>query len=197
MDIIYSLFETYGLWILLPILFLGQLGIPIGSTFFLMWYGSTIDESSTLLVAITATACAAILGDTTAFALGTQFSDKLERAENRYAGLAKKLEQTRKLTRSYGSGIIWITRFLITGLGPLVNYLLGSRKYSFKKFAFWVILGEFIFTAELLYFGYRFKDSWEDLLGFIGDAGWLIGLLILFAWVVRQLIQRNKVSASN
>jgi membrane protein DedA with SNARE-associated domain len=192
MEFIYSLFENYGLWVLLLVAFLSQLGIPLGSTFFLMWYGSTIDSSSSLFLAIPATALAAILGDITAYSLGRRFSNQFDNAEKRYSWLAKKVKQSNKLLNAYGVWIIWITRFMATGLGPFVNYLLGSRKYSLRVFSQWVIFGELIFSAEMIYFGYHFKDTWEDLLAVIADAGWLIVLILISLWIIKRLLKKSK-----
>lgn len=192
MELIYSLFENYGIWVLLIITFFAQLGLPIGSTFFLMWYGSTIDSSSSLLVAILATSSAAIVGDMTAFSLGRQFSTQLNKAEEQYSWLAKRINQSQKLLDSYGVLLIWVTRFLVTGLGPVVNYLLGSRKYSAIKFFQWIIFGEIIFATEMVYFGFYFKQTWEDLLAVIADTGWLIALVAISIWIIKTLIKRNK-----
>jgi len=188
MELIYSLFEHYGIWVLLVVAFSAQLGLPLGSSFFLMWYGSTLEETQSLYIAVIVTACAAILGDMTSFVLGRHFSVQLDHAEERYAWLKVKLNQSQSLFESYGVWLIWTTRFLVTGLGPIVNYLLGSRRYPTSTFIRWVVLGEIIFAAEMLYFGYRFKDTWEDLLAIIADAGWLIALIVLFLWIVKKIM---------
>ena len=192
MEFIYSLFENYGLWILLVITFLAQLGIPLGSTFFLMWYGSTLDTTTSLFIAIPVTACAAILGDMVAFTLGQRFSNQLDNAEKRYAWIAERINQSRSLLDSYGAWIIWLSRFLVTGLGPVVNYLLGSKRYSTVTFFQWVVLGEIIFATEMIYFGFLFKDTWEDLLAVIADAGWLIALIVLSVWIISKLLKTKK-----
>ena len=191
MEFIYAVFENYGIWLLLIIVFIAQLGIPIGSTFFLMWYGSTLNSPTAVLIAIPATAFAAIFGDIIAYSLGQRFSNQLENAEKRYHWLAQKIQQSQKLLDTYGAWIIWLSRFLVTGLGPFVNYLLGSRQYPIKRFLTWVALGEIIFTTELIYFGYRFKDTWEDLLGVISDAGWLISLIFVFIWLFKKLMKKQ------
>ena len=193
MEFIYSFFENYGIWVLLIITFLAQLGIPLGSTFFLMWYGSTIESSSSLLIPILMTACAAILGDMIAFKLGHRFSNQVNNAEKRYSWFSKQIKQSQKLVDSYGVFIIWVTRFITTGLGPIVNYFLGSRKYPTVKFFQWVLFGEFIFVSEMLFFGYIFKDTWESLLDLIADAGWLIALIIISLWIVKRLVYRETV----
>lgn len=193
MEFIYTLFENYGIWVLLIITFSAQLGLPIGSTFFIMWYGSTLDSSSTLFTLIPAVASAAIVGDITAFYLGQRFSNQLESAESKYKWLSKRLKHSRKLLDTYGAWIIWTTRFVITGLGPIVNYLLGSRKYPTLSFIKWVVLGELLFATEMLYFGFYFKETWEDLLAVIADAGWLIALVILFVWIVSKLYKHSQI----
>ncbi len=191
MDLIYSIFESYGLLVLLIIVFVAQLGLPVGSTFFLMWYGSTLNSISSLAIAIIATICVAILGDITAYSLGKQFSSQLKHAEQRYQWLADKARQSQTLLDRYDVWIIWLSRFLITGLGPFVNYILGSKKYPLKKFIFWVFLGETIFALELLYFGYHFKESWEDLLALVSDVGWLIALLFILYFVSKKLFLKH------
>lgn len=191
MELIYTLFENYSTWILLLVVFLAQLGVPLGSAFFLMWYGSTIDSTPFLLWEIPATVSAAVLGDLTAYSLGKRFSDQLSRAEKRSSWLANKMRQSSTLIDRYGIWIIWLTRFLATGLGPVVNYLLGSRKYPVKPFLLWVVMGEILFITELLYFGYRFKETWEDLLTIISDTGWLVVLVIISIWIVRKLMKKE------
>ncbi len=192
MEFIYFLFESYGIWVLLVVTFLAQMGLPLGSAFFLMWYGSTLDSSSSLLVAIPAAACAAVLGDMVAFALGQRFSKQLDSAEKNYRWLSKQVKKSQKLLHSYGVLIIWGTRFLATGLGPIVNYLLGSRRYPTMKFFQWVMFGEIIFASEMLIIGNNYKDTWEELMAFIADAAWLILLLILLLWVGKNLINLNQ-----
>lgn len=189
MEFVYSLFENYGIWVLLAVVFFSQLGIPLGSSFFLMWYGSMVEANALLAVPIIATASAAILGDMVSFLLGGQFASQLDNAERRYVWLKVKLNQSRSLMDKYGVWLIWITRFLVTGLGPIVNYLLGSRKYSISKFMVWIVFGEIIFTSCMLYFGYMFKDTWEDLLGIVVDVGWLIALIAIFVWILKKIIK--------
>ena len=196
MDFIYTLFENYGIWILIIVVFSAQLGIPIGSMFFLMWYGSTRDTTTAVLIAIPITASAAVMGDMSAYLLGRRFTQQLDNAEKKYSWFADKSAQSQKLINTYGNRIIWLTRFLATGMGPIVNYLLGSKTYPIKQFLAWVILGEIIFTAELLYFGYRFKQTWEDLLTVISDAGWLIALIIISAWLLKRLLKRKKAAST-
>lgn len=194
MEFIYSLFENYGIWVLLCLTFLAQLGIPVGSSFFLMWYGSTLDTSSSLLMLIPLTACAAILGDMSAFSLGKLFSNKFDEAEKTYSWLAWQIDKSRHMIESYGTWIVWFSRFLVTGLGPIISYLLGSRKFSTLKFFSWVVFGEIIFTAEMLYLGYIFKNTWEDLLDFIANTGWLVGLILVSLWIIKSLIKKMHVT---
>jgi len=194
MEFIYSLFENYGIWVLLCLVFLAQLGIPVGSSFFLMWYGSTLDTTTSLLIVIPVTACAAILGDMTAFSLGKLFSNKFDEAVKTYAWLAKQIDKSHGMLESYGIWIVWFSRFLVTGLGPGISYLLGSRNFPTLKFFSWVVFGEIIFTAEMLYFGYIFKNTWEDLLDFIANAGWLVALVVVSLWIIKSLIKRMRVT---
>ena len=197
MEFIYSLFENYGIWILITVVFIAQMGVPIGSMFFLMWYGSKLETTTALLMTLPIATSAAVMGDMSAYFIGRQFSQQLIQAEKKYSWLANKTEQSHKLINRYGKWIISLTRFLVTGMGPIVNYLLGSQKYPSRSFLLWVILGETLFCLELLYFGKRFKESWEDLLSFISDMGWLIALIIISIWLLKKLLSKERSVAPN
>lgn len=60
------------------------------------------------------------------------------------------------------------------------------------KFFQWIVLGEIIFATEMIYFGFRFKDTWEDLLAVIADTGWLIALIALSIWIISKLLKTKK-----
>ncbi len=197
MELIYSLFENYGLWILVTVVFIAQMGIPIGSMFFLMWYGSTLENTTTLLMTLPIVTSAAVMGDMSAYFIGRKFSQQLIQAELKYNWIANKTQQSHRLINRYGKWIISLTRFLVTGMGPIVNYLLGSQKYPSRSFLLWVIVGETLFCLELLYFGNRFKESWEDLLSFISDMGWLIALVIISLLLLKKLLSKEKSVATN
>lgn len=197
MDFINTLFENYGLWILIIVVFLAQLGIPLGSSFFLMWYGSTLETSTALLMTVPVTTAAAVLGDMSAYSIGRQFSQQLIKAEDKYDWLARKTKHSRKLIENHGKWIVCTTRFIITGMGPIISYLLGGKKYPAKTFLLWVIIGETLFCLELLYFGYRFKETWEDLLNFISDMGWLVALIIVSIWLISRLLSKEKTATPN
>lgn len=197
MDFISTLFENYDIWILVVVVFIAQLGIPVGSSFFLMWYGSTLETSTTLLMIVPITTAAAVLGDMSAYSIGRLFSQQLIHAEEKYNWLAKKTKNSRKLIQEHGKWIVCTTRFIITGMGPMISYLLGGKKYPVNTFFIWVLIGETLFCLELLYFGYRFKETWEDLLNFISDIGWLIALVIIAIWLLNKLLIKEKVVVTN
>jgi hypothetical protein len=49
-----------------------------------------------------------------------------------------------------------------------------------------------IFATEMIYFGFLFKDTWEDLLAVIADAGWLIALIAVSLWIIKRLLRASK-----
>lgn len=192
MDLVYELFRDYGLWILLPLVFFGQMGVPVGSMFFLAWYGSTLFSLEVFWLTVALVIGFTSLGDLTAYGIGRYYSESLERFASKRWRINKQLKRSRFLIAKYGSVMIFFSRFLITGLGPMVNYLVGGDRYRTRPFLFWVITGEALYALECLSLGYLLKDTWEYILVMVSDFGWIVLLVLIALLLVQMLIRRSR-----
>jgi membrane-associated protein len=180
---------VWGLPILLLLIFLGQLGLPLGSLLFLCWYGSTITEVERLFWVIPLLMLSAILGDYVAYLIAQKYRIRVKKFINVRPSAAKQFLRGELLIHRNASMIVFITRFLLFGLGPMVNYLMGLRSYSRVTFMWWVCFGEFIYISEFILLGYVFRDTWQELLIIITDIGWVFASMCIAAlvlWTVRK-----------
>jgi membrane-associated protein len=188
-DLVYDLFRDYGLWVLLPIVFFGQMGIPLGSMFFLAWYGSTLFSLEyfgfTVLMVVIATSA----GDLAAYGVGRQYSKPFQNFTRRHHRINQQVRRGRYLIDRYGGAMIFFSRFLISGLGPVINYLVGSDRYKSKPFLIWVIAGETLYALQCVGLGYLLRDTWEYMLVLISDVGWLALLVVIGVWLALSLVK--------
>lgn len=179
-----SFFESNIYLFLLIIPFLAQLGIPTGAMFFILLAGSLSGNTQVLAVYFLIVLLATIAGDILGYIIGKKFF---------YTNWMKKLLSSQEAERLFKRGnvffnkrgkfSIFVTRFLITGIGPYLNYVIGLSQYKFRKFILYVVLGEILYSAELLVLGYIFKDIIGDVLGVISN----LGLLVLIGFIIYEI----------
>lgn len=188
-----DLFENNIYVFLFIIPFLAQLGIPLGAMFFILYAGSVatgiIELNNFFFIVLIAT----IIGDILSYFIARKFAENI---------LFKKILAKKKISSlnyraklffdKYGQVSIFITRFIITGLGPYLNYVIGLQKYKFRKFIVFVILGEILYALELLLVGYIFKDTFEDIMNMFLDFSYLILILIGLYYVGKKIYNFEK-----
>lgn len=192
-EILNYLFENYLYLFMFFIPFIAQLGIPIGSMFFILYSASIVTGIVELNYLFFIILIAAICGDFLSYFVARKF--RSTKKVNNFLK-KKKVKKIHKKTNlffdKYGNISVFITRFLITGLGPYLNYVLGLEKYDFKKFLIYVILGEILYVGELLLIGYIFRDIFEEIQSLFMDFSYLILILVILYFVVRHLFKISK-----
>jgi membrane-associated protein len=73
---------------------------------------------------------------------------------------------------------IFLSRFLITAIGPMVNILSGLMRIHPRIFVPIDIIGETLYIGLYMYIGYRLGAEWESIITLIESFSTL--LLSLF-----------------
>jgi len=189
-DFILDYFEENIYIALSFISFFSQLGVPLGATFFVMYSGSIIDNSLKLLLVISCVFVLMFIGDIIAYKIGEKFGRIIFNKYRKYKIISKSYNKSKSLMKKYGPLSVFLTRFLITGLGPTINYLAGLEKFNFKTFLLFIILGELIYAFVFVFLGFIFKETFEELLSIISDFSTLI-ILIVISFLIIQQIYKN------
>ena len=170
----------YGLPAFFVILMVAQIGFPMPITLMLIVIGSLVGQGElTLWQVVLLGAAGAATGDYIGYALGRtggrllikRFSDRMGGEDN-----LKKAEQ---FSRRWGDMGIFLSRWLITPLGPWLNLTSGAVFYPWQRFAFWVLIGELIWVFLFVGLGWLFSDRVQYISDIMGNLTWVIFFLFI------------------
>ncbi len=83
----------------------------------------------------------------------------------------------------WGGLTVFLTRFLLSPLGPAVNIVAGVERYRFRSFAFYDVAGEIVWVV--LYAG--LGSAAVALAGILGDVSAALAILVLVAGLLAYL----------
>jgi membrane protein DedA with SNARE-associated domain len=154
--------------------------------------GSFVEQGDMKLWQVLALAIAgSVVGDNVGYLIGRWGGRRLvARLTRRFGGEVRLKSAEAWLRRREGGGI-FITRWLLTPLGPFVNLTSGATGYPWPRFLLYDLLGEALWVVLYVLLGIFFSDSIEDMSDVLGDFTWAaVGLLfaLVLGWVLlRQL----------
>ena len=179
--------SLYGLPVLLVSIFLASVGVPfIPVSLMLVAAGSFAAQGSmTFWQVILISVLAAILGDHLGYGVARWGGRRLVRRITDRIGGRSKIEKAEALAKEWGGAGIFLSRWLITGLGPWLNVTSGIAKYPYGRFLFWDVSGELVWVFLYVTLGYVFSDRVQylaDLLGNLGFALLAFFIALLLGW---------------
>ncbi len=87
----------------------------------------------------------------------------------------------------WGGLTVFLARFLLAPLGPVVNIVAGIERYSFRSFAFYDVAGEIVWVALYAGLGYALGSAAVVLAGLLGDVSAALAALALVAGLLMFL----------
>jgi len=187
---------VYGLPVLFGAILICSLGIPFPISLLLVVAGSLVEQGEMKLWQVIAVASfAAILGDQIAYGLARWAGRRLVNRIGRKIGAEKKIKQAENFTKRWGGSGVFVSRWLVTALGPWVNLASGIAAYSWRRFLFWDVLGEVLWVALYVSIGYAFSNRVQAVRDILGNLTWVIlGVIatVILGW---QLFLRTQPAA--
>jgi membrane protein DedA with SNARE-associated domain len=184
--------SQFGAPALFGIVTIAAIGAPLPITLLLIVTGSMISQGAmSLWWALGAAGAGAILGDQAGYAIGRWGSPMVTAKLSRLFGKHASLQTAEAKAKAWGGPGIFITRWLLSPLGPWINLASGAAGYPWLRFLFWDILGEVTGAVVFISLGRFFSDRVMALYGVLGDLTWAIaallaaivfGLQLLFRW---------------
>ncbi len=137
---------------------------------------------------------ALVCGDNTGYWIGRVWGSKVLNWIERSKGWNRlippsRIVQSREYFRLRGGPAIFLSRFLFSALGGIINLLSGSELYPYRNFLFFDSSGEALGAIIPLLLGYVFGASWEAVGDVIGYSSFLILSLLLVIVLVSRLIK--------
>ena len=189
-DYVLSTLGVYGLPVLFGTLFIGSIGLPLPSSLLLLVAGSFIEQGDmSLWPVLGLSAAGAILGDNIGYALGRWGGRRWRGRISHLIGGKERLKTTEEWLKKREGMSVFLSRWLLTPLGPLVNLTSGLTGYSWPRFLVYDVIGEALWVTLYVFLGRFFSDRVQEMSEFLGDFTWMIvGLLIaaLLGWKLFQ-----------
>ncbi|MFZ0933066.1 MAG: VTT domain-containing protein [Bryobacteraceae bacterium] len=188
--------SQYGTPALFGIVAIAALGVPLPITLLLIVAGSMISQGAmNFWWAIAAAGAGAILGDQAGYAIGRWAGPAASAKLSRLFGKRTNLQAMEAKAKAWGGPGIFITRWLLSPLGPWINLVSGTAGYPWHRFLFWDILGEITGAALFISLGWFFSDRVMSLYGVLGDLTWALAALlaaIVFGYLMLTYLRRAR-----
>jgi membrane-associated protein len=171
----------YGLPVLFGVILPAAVGLPLPATLLLITAGSFIAQGELQGWAVVALALsAAVMGDLLGYTVGRWGSTPLVARLSRWGGGEERVRQAEAVSRRWGGIGIFLSRWLLTPLGPVVNLTSGITRYPLPAFLAFDVAGEALWVGLYVGLGWMFSDQIQDISEALSDVtGLAFGLVMI------------------
>jgi membrane protein DedA with SNARE-associated domain len=191
--------SQFGAPALFGIVAIAAIGLPLPITLLLIVSGSMISQGAmNLWWAIGAAGAGSILGDQVGYAIGRWGGPALIAKLSAVFGKRASLPAMEARVRSWGGPGVFVTRWLLSALGPWINLACGTSRYPWHRFLLWDILGELTGASVFISLGWFFSDRVMTLYAVLGDLTWAIAALLaaaVFGYLLFAYLRQARRSA--
>ncbi len=188
--------SQYGAPALFGIVTIAAIGVPLPITLLLIVAGSMVSQGAMHLGwAIGLAGAGSILGDQAGYAIGRWGGPAAVTRLSALFGRHASLGAMAAKAKAWGGPGIFITRWLLSPLGPWINLVSGTAGYPWHRFLFWDILGELTGAVVYISLGWFFSDRVMALHAVLGDLTWAIAALlaaIIFGYQLLAYLRRAR-----
>lgn len=195
-----ELLATYGLVVLLPVLFLSAVGVPLPGSLLLVAAGAVAgDGQISLPLLILGATIATILGNGLGYWLGWQGGrSALSRWGERFHLDADRISQARASFARHGLLSVLFSRFPLSPISAIMNILAGTAHYPFRPFVLVNIAGVTLWSSVYAGLGYAFGANWQTVANNVSTATQVLTVVAIVVLAVvfglRFLRQRHTQS---
>jgi membrane protein DedA with SNARE-associated domain len=181
--------SQYGSPALFVVVMVASLGAPLPIALLLIVTGSLAAQGAmNIWTAILVAGTGSVLGDLAGYAIGRWGGVALVDRFCRVLGGRNRLEEIERRARQRAGLYVFLTRWLLSPLGPWVNLASGIAGYPWGRFLLWDVLGEFFGVAIYISLGEIFSDRVMALDSVLGDVTWGVLALTVAVLVGRALL---------
>jgi membrane protein DedA with SNARE-associated domain len=191
-DQLLAVLVQYGAPALCGVIILASIGVPLPATFLLIAAGSFVAQGDlSFWQVVTFGLGAAVLGDQIGYGVGRWGGPRVLDRVGRWVGGAERLEQARATTLRWGGAGVFLSRWLLTPVGPAINLTSGMTAYPWLSFVGLDVLGEIVWVVGYVKAGQLFSDRVQALSDLLGNLSWaalgLVAIVALSWLLLRQL----------
>jgi membrane protein DedA with SNARE-associated domain len=168
-DWILAAVPTYGPWLVGLVTYLSCLAIPVPASILMLVAGGFAAAGDLVLWQVAGAALAgAVAGDQTGYWLGRiGGAGLLDRATaGKQAALVKRAAS---LIRAQGAVAVFLSRWLVSPLGPYVNLITGATRFDWLPFSIAGVVGEAVWVGVYIGAGHAFGGNLAAATQFSGS----------------------------
>ncbi|MGC9945068.1 MAG: DedA family protein [Bryobacteraceae bacterium] len=193
---ILAAFAQYGSPVLFAVVTIASIGVPLPVSLLLIVTGSLVAQGvMPMWWAIALATAGSVIGDQVGYAIGRWGGAALVARFGGMLGGPPRIAAAEAHARRWGGPGVFLTRWLVTPLGSLINFTSGIAEYPWMRFLLWDALGEALGAAIYIVLGRVFSDRVLELDAALGDFTWTILALaaaVALGWMLWQYLRRQK-----
>jgi membrane-associated protein len=169
----------YGSPALFAVVTVASIGVPLPVTLLLIVTGSLVAQGvMPMWLAITLATIGSVMGDQIGYAIGRWGGTALVARFTGILGGPERMAKAETHARRWGGPGVFLSRWLVTPLGSLINLTSGIAEYPWLRFLLWDVLGEALGAVLYILLGRIFSDRVLELDAALGDLTWTILALL-------------------
>lgn len=181
---------TYGSFAIFGAILLASIGVPLPATFLLVAAGSFVTQGEMELWSVLlAGTLGAIIGDHIGYGIGRIGGRTFVHRVGQRFNAGGMLTQAEATMERWGGLGIFLSRWLLTAVGPYVNLTSGLMGYHLLRFSFWDIVGEILWVGLYIQIGRFFSDQLATISDALGDLTWVVLGVVAILFIGYKLIQ--------
>lgn len=181
-DTLFVLVATYGSAALFVVTFLSCLAVPVPSSLMMITGGAFAASGDLMIGTMVLSAYAgAVIGDQVGYLVGRLGASPLERWTGARRSRAILLRRARWAIGEWGGPGVFFSRWLVSPLGPYVNFAGGAGKMEWARFTLWGAVGEAVWVAVYVGLGYAFANNLELVIDIVADFSGLVVAAVVTA----------------
>src|ERR1700759_2244866 len=139
-----SALALYGIPVLFGTVLVSSIGLPLPMSLMLVAAGSFFEQGEMKLWEVLVfTTAGAVAGDQIGYLIGRLGGRAIvEKIGRRFKGGLEKLDKAEAAARKWEGLGVFLTRWLLTPLGPWLNLISGFTGYPWPRFFIWDLLGQ-------------------------------------------------------
>jgi len=189
-DELLAAFLLYGMPALFGVVLISSAGVPFPACLMLVAAGSFVAQGEmNLWQVIIAASVASVLGDQIGFAVARWGGRLLVARISRKMGWEASILKAETHAKRWGALGIFLSRWLVTPLGPWLNVTSGIAEYSWPRFILWDALGNLFGAVLFVTVGYLFSGQVQAMADILGDVPWVILGIVVAAILGRKIMQ--------
>lgn len=185
-DQILAALSQYGSPILFAVVTVAAIGLPLPVTLLLIVTGALVSQGAmNFWLSVALAGIGSIIGDQIGYAIGRWGGAAVVARFSILVGGPARIQEAEHKARRWGGLGIFLTRWILSPIGPVVNLVSGTAGYPWKRFFFWDVLGEFLGVALYIFLGRIFSDRVVEISDLLGDLIWtllFLAVALVLGW---------------